>query len=212
MFEARDLLMHDVEIFTVELDLEDPGAVDILSADERARADRFHFDRDRRSFINCRATLRRKLACYMNMDPAAISFRYNEYGKPLVDGVHFNVSHAGGIAMIAVSRTREVGIDVERIKPSIAHEQIPERFFAPREVAALRALPESQQVEAFFGYWTRKEAYMKARGLGFALESTSFDSAELPGEWALEAISAPPGYIAALCAGVPPGSQRNRSL
>ena len=101
--------------------------------------------------------------------------------------------------MIAVSRSREVGIDVERIDPAFAHEQIPERFFSPGEVATLRGVPEGSQLEAFFDYWTRKEAYMKGRGLGFALSPTSFDVAKLPGNWALETIPAPAGYLAALC-------------
>ncbi len=195
--------MYDVDIHTADLDAPDATATGILSAAELDRASRFRFERDRHRFIHCRAALRRILADYaspwLDANPAQIEFAYNSYGKPAVDGIFFNVSHADRVAMIAVSRSREIGIDVERIDPSFAHEQIPERFFSPREVAALRALPESRQLEAFFDYWTRKEAYMKGRGLGFALPPTSFDVRHLPGDWSLESIPAPPGYLAALC-------------
>jgi 4'-phosphopantetheinyl transferase len=191
--------MRDVDIHTTDLDAPDATATGILSSAELDRASRFRFERDRHRFIHCRAALRRILADYLDAKPAQIEFVYNSYGKPSVDGIFFNLSHADRVAMIAVSRSREIGIDVERVDPAFAHEQIPERFFSPREVAALRALPESGQLEAFFDYWTRKEAYMKGLGLGFALPSTSFDVGHLPGDWSLESIPAPPGYLAALC-------------
>jgi 4'-phosphopantetheinyl transferase len=202
--------MHDVDIYSSDLDAPSGGAETTLAPEERTRASRFRFERDRRRFINCRAALRRILAPYLDLDPAQIEFTYNEYGKPYVDGLHFNVSHADSLAMFAVSRSREVGIDVERIDPAFANEQIPERFFSPHEVRTLRALPESAQVQAFFNCWTRKEAYVKARGLGMSLSLASFDVSLTPGEpaaflggagdWSLEAIEAAPGYAAAVVA------------
>jgi 4'-phosphopantetheinyl transferase len=112
------------------------------------------------------------------------------------------------MAVYAVSRTREVGIDIEQINAQFAHDQIPERFFSAAEVAALRALPESLQIEAFFQIWTRKEAYVKARGLGLSLPLDSFDvSLGEParflrgtGGWSIESIEPAPGYAAALVA------------
>ena len=122
--------------------------------------------------------LREILSRYLDLAPAALRFDHNAYGKPSVAGagLHFNVSHSGDWAMLAVSAEQEVGIDIERIDPSFVQEQIPERFFSPREVAQLRSLPPSEQTGAFFRCWTRKEAYIKARGLGLALALDSFDS------------------------------------
>jgi len=201
--------MYDVDVYSLDLDTPWCGA-QILSPEERARASRFRFERERRRFSNCRVALRRILAPYVDLDPARIEFGYNSYGKPYVVGVHFNVSHADSLAMFAISRSREVGIDIERIDPAFANEQIPERFFSPGEVRTLRALPESAQVQAFFNCWTRKEAYVKARGLGMSLSLASFDVSLTPGEpaaflggagdWSLEAIDAAPGYAAAVVA------------
>jgi 4'-phosphopantetheinyl transferase len=183
----------------------------ILAPEERERANRFRFPEHRRRYIVCRGTVRELLAPYLNLAPAAIQFDHNPYGKPSVpgSGVHFNVSHSGDWAMLAVSAQLEVGIDLERIDPSFAQEQIPERFFSPREVEHLRSLPESQQAAAFFRCWTRKEAYIKARGLGLALALDSFDVSLLPddppqlfraGNWSIQNLDAPEGYAAAIVA------------
>jgi 4'-phosphopantetheinyl transferase len=208
----HDVVCNDVDIYTVDLDAPDISAPGILSPAELDRASRFRFHRDRHRFVHCRATVRRVLADYLDAKPEQIEFSYNAYGKPSVDGIFFNVSHADRVAMIAVSRSREVGIDVERIDSAFAHEQIPERFFSTSEVATLRELPESSQFEAFFDFWTRKEAYMKGRGLGFALPPTSFDVSNLPGNWALETVPAPPGYLAALCVKRPTAPFHNLSI
>ncbi len=185
---------------------------EILSPAERERFSRFRFSVHRRQAIICRGTLRETLSRYLDLDPAHICIAYNRHGKPYVAGseVHFNVSHSGNWAMIAVSIGAEVGIDLERIEPSFAQERTPERFFSPSEAARLRAIPESQQTEAFFRCWTRKEAYVKARGLGMALPLDSFDVSFEPGEpaallhgadgWSIEDLDAPPGYAAAVVA------------
>jgi 4'-phosphopantetheinyl transferase len=120
--------------------------------------------------------------------------------------VQFNVSHSHGMGLIAIARGRKVGCDIERIEPRFADEQIPERFFSPREVAALRALPESEQCEAFFRCWTRKEAFIKACGMGVSMALDSFDvtlgesAALLRGAegWIVRAVEAPEGYAAAI--------------
>ncbi len=202
--------MRDVDLFYIALDVDLPGAFTILSDEERARAARFHFDRDRRRFVNCRAKVRTTLGRYLNTDPARIEFRYNEFGKPSAEGIFFNVSHSHDLALLAISRTREVGVDIERIDASFAHDNIPERFFSPGEVMALRALPEHQQFQAFFACWTRKEAYIKARGMGMALALDSFDVTLTPGEparflrgagdWSIESLAPPAGYAAAVVA------------
>jgi 4'-phosphopantetheinyl transferase len=137
-----------------------------------------------------------------------VPFVYGVFGKPMLEGseMQFNVSHSHGMAMIAMARGREVGCDIERMDRSFADEKIPERFFSPYEVAALRALPKADQCEAFFRCWTRKEAFIKACGMGVSRALDSFDvtvgaeAALLRGAdgWSLHAVEAPAGYAAAL--------------
>jgi 4'-phosphopantetheinyl transferase len=185
---------------------------DTLSAEERERAARFHFPLHRRHFIACRGILREILGGFLEVAPAEVRFSYNAYGKPSVEDsrIRFNVSHSGGWAMFAVTGTREVGIDIEHINARTAIELIPERFFSAWEAAQLRALPAAQQTDAFFRCWTRKEAYIKARGLGLSLPLDSFDVSLAPGEpaallrgagnYSVRELPAPVGFAAAVVA------------
>lgn len=192
----------------------------LLSPNERARADRFHFLKDREQFILARGTLRRLLSRYLGTEPERLPFRTTPYGKPFLppeaggDTLRFNLSHAGGLALYAVTLGRELGIDIEAIRPRVVQESVAERFFAPAEVAALRSLPPDQQPEAFFACWTRKEAYIKAKGEGLSIPLASFEVSLLPGEpaalhrtetdpeeaarWSLTTLDAGAGYAAAL--------------
>jgi 4'-phosphopantetheinyl transferase len=192
----------------------------ILAPDERARAERFLFSADRERFIAARGTLRLILGAYLACAPGEVRFRYGPHGKPALAGEpqddppRFNLSHSGDLALYAVTRGREVGIDVERTRPDIASETIAEQFFSPREVATLRALPVHLQEKAFFACWTRKEAYIKATGRGLAIPLASFDVTLAPGEqpalvstrndpreaarWRLCDLDAGAGYAAAL--------------
>jgi 4'-phosphopantetheinyl transferase len=203
--------MRDVEVIGVALDVGITRRQELetlLSPQERARAARFHFDRDRHRFIAGRGHLRELLGGMLGVPPAEIKFSYNAYGKPETAGVRFNVSHSEWMALMAISRSRVVGVDIERKNRAFVNDRIPERFFSPAEVQALRALPEGQQTEAFFNCWTRKEAYVKARGLGLSLALDSFDVSLAPGEparflrgaegWEIEAVSAPEGFAAAV--------------
>jgi 4'-phosphopantetheinyl transferase len=203
--------MRDVEVIGVALDVGITRQQDLetlLSTEERARAARFHFDRDRNRFIAARGHLRELLGAMLGVPPAEIKFSYNAYGKPETAGLQFNVSHSEWMALMAISRSRVVGVDIERKNRAFVDDRIPERFFSPAEVQALRALPEGQQTEAFFNCWTRKEAYVKARGLGLSLALDSFDVSLAPGEparflrgaegWEIEAVSAPEGFAAAV--------------
>jgi 4'-phosphopantetheinyl transferase len=201
-----------VDVYTIRLEA-DAARLDylyeMLSPGERERALRFRLAEHRRQSILCRGTLREVLAPYLDLKPAAIGFAYNRYGKPYVRGsdLRFNLSHSGGWAMVAVTGDGEVGIDIERIDARFAQEQIPERFFSPREVEQLRSLPLREQTAAFFRCWTRKEAYIKARGLGLALPLDSFDVSLRPGDppallraghWSIQNLEAPSGYAAAI--------------
>jgi 4'-phosphopantetheinyl transferase len=203
--------MRDVAIHCFGLDMGPERLSKLartLSADEHERAARFRFDRHRSGFIACRGMAREILGKALEIEPSGVEFTYNSFGKPAVSGIEFNLSHSGRLAVVAVSRTREVGVDIERIDPSFAREQIPERFFSPSEIRALRALPEQDQLEAFFQIWTRKEAYVKARGEGLSIPLESFDvsigepAKLLHGDaaWSIESLMPAIGYVAAVAA------------
>jgi len=191
-----------------------------LAADELARAERFYFEKDRGHFIVARGVLRAILGGYLKRAPECLSFRYSSHGKPALagesggDAIRFNVSHSHGVALYAVTRGREVGIDVERIRFNLAVAEIAGRFFSQREVAMLRALPTEAQREAFFRCWTRKEACLKARGEGLSLPLNQIDVSLAPGKpdavsgtqpdsseasrWSFQELAPAPGYVAAL--------------
>jgi 4'-phosphopantetheinyl transferase len=191
-----------------------------LTEEELVRADRFHFQRHRSHFIAARGLLRTILGRYLKTDPGTLRFGYGPRGKPELAGkagqraLHFNVSHSHGLALYAVTDDREVGVDVERIRPDVAGEKIAERFFSPREAATLRELPAQMQQEAFFACWTRKEAYLKAIGEGITLRLDQFEVSVTPGEpavllsingdlkeashWSLKELDPGVGYVAAL--------------
>jgi 4'-phosphopantetheinyl transferase len=191
-----------------------------LAPEEQRRAERFHFQEDREHFIVGRGLLRIILGRYLDMEPKHLRFCYSPYGKPaLAEGsggnaLQFNLSHSHGMALYAVTRRRDLGIDLEQIRTDWASEQIAARFFAPGEVAQLRALPANMWHEAFFHCWTRKEAYIKARGEGLSLPLDKFEVSLAPGEsaallstksdpeeasrWSMKELRVGPGYAAAL--------------
>ena len=137
----------------------------LLSDDERARAERFRFEKHARRFTVARANLRTILGEVTGRAPRSIEIATSAHGKPLVDGVEFNLSHSSELAVVAVAESR-VGIDVERVRDRPVLE-IAERFFAPDEVDELRRAGDP--LHAFFRCWTAKEAYLKARGEGITL-------------------------------------------
>ena len=159
-----------------------------LEADERARAARFHFQTDRDHFVAGRGFLRALLGRYTGRAPAQLRFVYNAFGKPDLatnpgaSPLRFNLAHSHGLALCAVTRTRQIGVDVERIRPDFATEEIARKFFSPNEAAKLLALPAELRSAVFFDCWTRKEAFIKARGLGMSLPLDQFEVAFAPGE------------------------------
>jgi 4'-phosphopantetheinyl transferase len=191
-----------------------------LAADERARAQRFHFQRDRTHYIAARGLLRAILGRYLDEQPDRLRFCYSPHGKPALaeayaaDALRFNVSHAHEMALYAITRGREIGIDLEHIRADVTGEHIAARFFAPREVSMLQALPPHRRHEAFLTLWTRKEAYVKARGDGLSLDLTRFDVSRAVVEpathvtsdgerhelrrWSLRDLAPGPHYVAAL--------------
>jgi len=149
----------------------------LLSAEETVRYQRFHFAKHRRQFLISHAFVRTVLARYAGAPAAALRFVVGQHGKPdLVDGgdLRFNLSHTAGLAALAVVRGHDIGVDVEHRERRTVGIELAERYFAPAEVAQLHALDEVQRQEAFFAFWTLKEAYIKARGLGLALPLDAF--------------------------------------
>lgn len=155
-----------------------------LEDEEIHRADRFHFEKDRRAFVVSRGFLRFVIGRYLQTKPAALRFSYGPYGKPALSGEHllrFNMSHSRDVALVAVTGGRELGVDVEYIRADFASEDIARRFFSPREVEAFNAVPGEQRVAAFFRCWARKEAYIKAIGRGLSQPLDGFDVTLAPG-------------------------------
>lgn len=155
-----------------------------LEDEEIHRADRFHFEKDRKAFAVSRGFLRHVISRYLQTKPSALRFSYGPYGKPALAGEHslrFNMSHSRGVALVAVAERRELGVDVEFIRADFASEEIARRFFSPREVEAFNALPEELRVAAFFRCWARKEAYIKAIGRGLSQPLDGFDVTLDPG-------------------------------
>lgn len=191
-----------------------------LSEEERQRAQRFHFDHDRIHFVVAHGVLRVILGAYLRQSPSQLRFAHNPYGKPFLadatgatSDLTFNLSHSRNLALIAVTTKRHVGIDVEFIRSDFADEQIAERFFSQPEVATLRSLPKESRPQGFFNCWTRKEAYIKARGEGLSIPLDQFAVTLAPGapavllhtadphevtRWRLEALSPAPGFAAAV--------------
>jgi 4'-phosphopantetheinyl transferase len=159
-----------------------------LSQDEKRRADRFHFPQDRAHFVAARGILRKLIGAYLLRDPVDLRFRYGPQGKPQLEphnsnqSLAFNVSHKHGLAVYTFARGRNLGIDLEAIAPEFPGEEIARRFFSRRELEELLALPPDSRAEGFFLGWTRKEAYIKARGQGLQIQLDSFSVCLTPGE------------------------------
>jgi 4'-phosphopantetheinyl transferase len=221
----RPLLRGDeVRVEWLRIDAFRHGLValrEILSAGERERADAFHFAEDRETFTITRATLRTLLGRYLGLPPRQVPLAAGPYGKPILDladdrDLRFNVSHAGGVSALALTRGRRVGLDVEQLRPGFPVREVAGRVFSERERAELDAVAAEQQLEAFFQGWTRKEAYLKAVGTGFFAPLEAFSVSLTPGlparllevvgdpretsRWCLESWSPERGYVAAVAA------------
>jgi 4'-phosphopantetheinyl transferase len=150
----------------------------ILATDEQSRAARFYFERHRNQFIAARGWLRTIIARYLNIPRDALNFTYSRYGKPSLETkaqLRFNVAHSGNFALYAFVLNRDIGIDIELMNSDFAGEAIATRFFSQNEIAALLAFPINKQVQAFFDCWTRKEAFIKAQGMGLSLPLNQFE-------------------------------------
>ncbi len=219
MEEAAEVIVTRLDVRSESLRA---GAA-VLTDEERDRARRFVFDRDRDRFIGARACLRQLLAARLGTPPDSVELVYGAHGKPALapgyadTGLRFNVSHCDDLTLYAFSCGREIGIDVEAVRPIGDADDIAARFFSQRENRAYRALEPSDRPLGFFQCWTRKEAFIKALGDGLSYPLDRFDVSLTPGEpaqilrvedtpgdrcgWRLESWSPAPGFVAAVVMG-----------
>ena len=188
----------------------------LLSPDEKARAERFYFERDRVRFIVGRGLLRTILGGYLGMDPARIEFSYGPYGKPALNPaqtLHFNLAHSQALALYAFCRDHPLGVDIEHIRPMADEDALARHVFTPTESALVASLDGDPKHDAFFKIWTCKEAILKASGDGLtkpldqteislagpapSLESIDGDR-EQAARWYLETFQPAASYQAAL--------------
>jgi 4'-phosphopantetheinyl transferase len=196
-----------------------------LSPAELARSERFVRDADGRQFVISHGALRSILGDYLGVPAAAVAFGCTGTGKPFLvsmPGLHFNLTHSADFAAVAVART-PVGIDIEQIRPLDDAREIASHYFSAAECDALEKLPEGERLRAFYRCWTRKEAYVKARGEGLSLPLDGFSvslTEDLPavvhsdfgpaetGRWKLGGVHPAAGYAGAVAV---EGSWRNRA-
>jgi len=191
-----------------------------LSPEERVRAGRFHFARDQHRFVIRRAVLRQLLAAGLDTTPPAVQFESAPHGKPFVSGqtgaggLRFSCSHSGDWALIALARGCELGVDLEQHRPMAEIEDLAKSFFSGAEIGELASLPPALKLAGFFNCWTRKEAFVKAIGLGLSYPLNCFsvslapdkpaallemaDEMDAHKKWTLNSLEVIPNYSAAL--------------
>ena len=211
---------NEIHVWDVDLNQPDEqyaALTGLLAADEVARANAFHFERDRRHFTIARAALRIVVGSYLNQSPHAVTFAYHPLGKPSLAGessLQFNVSHSHQRAVYAFGLDHLLGVDLEYVRSVMDMDGIPRQNFSTRENTVFSALPAQRKQRAFFNCWTRKEAYIKALGEGLSHPLDSFDVTFLPDEpaclrwvrgqpdeparWTLSAFELDGGYVGAI--------------
>jgi 4'-phosphopantetheinyl transferase len=201
----RNLPLNVVDLWFANLPDDSSSLKSLLSADEIGRGQRYRFDRDATNFVARHGILRLVLAAYTGMPPAQLSFTHNQYGKPALDGsfsdIRFSMSQSGQLALYAIARLRDVGVDVEHLQQeSLDFEGIARSFLTAKHVAALHQTPAEKKEEAFLRFWTELEAAGKALGVGIAdrdSESSGWDA--IPRRCFSFIKPAPsPGYVVAV--------------
>jgi 4'-phosphopantetheinyl transferase len=225
--DAIPLAKREIHLWLAHYDHVDDGLRDacrsVMSAEELAQEPRFFFARDRLRYVVTRWLARTVLSRYLPVEPTAWHFSTNDFGRPAIDvqrhgdtGLTFNISHTHSLIVLGVACERALGVDVENVVARKAALGVADRFFAPAEVAALFALPEPLQHDAFFEYWTFKESYIKARGMGLSLPLDRFgfrypdastvaididpELEDCASRWQLWQFRPTPAYLVAVCA------------
>lgn len=213
-----------IDIWRGRLDVPQPDLHNfwsILNREEQARASRFKFPEHQHRFTAARGMLRWILARYLKVDPIALIFATGPHGKPFLVNISshsllsFNVAHSHQLALYAITQNREVGVDIEKLRSDIDYEGMVPRIFTRQEAALFWALPPKEREKAFFSCWTKKEAYLKARGegLAFSLKKVSIlsesgpigqiqilDDPEETNRWRVQELHPGEGYAAAVVA------------
>ncbi|RCJ14501.1 4'-phosphopantetheinyl transferase [Nostoc sp. ATCC 43529] len=209
------LLPDEIHVWRINLDqpeLQLQNLRETLSSDEITRAERFHFPQHRQRFIAGRGILRSILGRYLGIQASEVKFNYQQRGKPVLaetfakSGLKFNLSHSQELGLCAVNCQREIGVDLEYIRPVSDLEALAKRFFLAREYEMLRSLSSNQQQEAFFRYWTCKEAYLKATGDGLSqleevevfLTPTEPAKLQISEDWSLFELVPANNYVSAV--------------
>lgn len=213
---APDLPPGEVHLWRVELEQagDQQRLWEVLSDRERAQAGRLRFALHRGRYVVSRGLLRVVLGRYLGLAPEKVHYRYGPRGKPTIEAagtppLHFNASDSGRLAVFAVARAGECGVDLERARADFPALEVARRFFSPAEVTGLEALGTRRQREAFFACWTCKEAYLKATGEGISgrlREAAFWPLASLGAPlachcdpaWSLYRFVPAPGYLGAL--------------
>jgi 4'-phosphopantetheinyl transferase len=196
---------------------------ELLDATEKEQETRFYFATDRCRYLVTRALVRTVLSRYVSIDPRQWVFSANEYGRPYTVNAEakdaclsFNLSHAHGLIVLGVTKRRALGVDVENVRAREAPLDVANNYFAPQEVAAIAAAPVHEQQDRFFEYWTFKESYIKARGMGLSLPLHKFsfhypddravglaidsELADDAARWQFWQFRPTPDYLVAICA------------
>ncbi len=220
-------LLSDVQVWAAWLNVgseEMTGFWSTLSNQERERAGRFAFERDRGYFVAARGLLRLVLGSCLGTEPCKVEFRHGDQGKPAVggafarSGLQFNLAHSGNLAVFAVAHHRTVGVDVEQVRPVSQLSELIEGFFSAGERAELEALSAEKKATGFFRIWTRKEAWLKATGKGITGSLKCIDVLGPPAQeepdwrptpgspgtrFCLRDLLPAPGFLGALAVAVP---------
>lgn len=184
MTQLPSLHDPDIDLWLVNLDTpptptERASTLTGLSDQEKARADRFRFERDARRYRASHTALRTVLAGVTGIQAQDLSFEEGAFGKPHLPAPglpHFNMSHSGGWALIGVCHHRPIGVDIELLEPMDDLLALARRNFSAEECALFETTPPTLQLEAFLQCWTRKEACLKALGSGLSIEPHVFEA------------------------------------
>jgi len=215
VIETPHVHVWRIDLHTAPAQLE--RLLGLLDDAEVRRAQQFRFERHRRRFITGRGVMRILLGRYTGRLPQALDLSYNPHGKPSLKdagSLEFNFTNSRDLALLCVARQRQLGIDLEHLGRHADYAGIVNRFFAEREVEELFSIPEGRRHAAFLTGWTRKEAYIKALGMGLSLPLGKFavtidpevapslisadDMPDEPDRWAFRHLEPEPGYVASL--------------
>jgi len=195
--QPRPLKPDEVHLWRARL-ICTPELRETLSPAEWIRAERYHFERDRDRFIAARGLLRSILGSYLRLDPAELTFSTGPHGKPELENVctplRFNLSHSDDLMLLALTHSREIGVDLEAVRDNVPFEMLADHYFDPEDAWDLRLLPVSQRAWKFYDVWTCTEARLKASGVGLVNGLKVVE----PDRWSLLKLNPATGYTGAV--------------